>query len=94
MDWRSPPEDLRAPVVLASDLLYELRNVEPLVALIKRILAPGGLCLLTDQDRVPSYALRDSLAAAGLVFTTQGLKAGEPGGRRVRGTLYRISHAP
>ncbi|HEV3256717.1 MAG TPA: methyltransferase [Gemmataceae bacterium] len=94
MDWRSPPEDLRAPVVLASDLLYELRNVEPLVALIKRILAPGGLCLLTDQDRVPSYALRDTLAAAGLVFTTQGLKAGEPGGRRVRGTLYRISHAP
>src|SRR5438270_11756124 len=45
MDWRSPPEGLRVPVVLASDLLYELRNVEPLVALIRRILAPGGLCL-------------------------------------------------
>lgn len=91
-DWRSPPEDLRVPVVLASDLLYELRNVAPLVALIRRVLLPGGLCLLTDQDRVPAYWLRETLTAERLAFTTQTMKAGEPGGRRVRGTLYRITH--
>jgi predicted nicotinamide N-methyase len=91
LDWRSPPEDLRVRVVLASDLIYELRNVGPLVALIKKVLLPGGLCLLTDQDRVPSYTLRDALAGAGLDFTTQTMRAGEPGGRRVKGTLYRIS---
>jgi len=56
-------------------------------------LLPGGVCLLTDQDRAPSYTLREALPEAGLTFTTQGLKAGEPGGRRVRGTLYRIHHA-
>jgi predicted nicotinamide N-methyase len=93
-DWRAPPTDLRAPVVLASDLLYELRSVPPVVAMIKQTLLPGGLCLLTDQDRAPSYTLREALPEAGLTFSTQALKAGEPGGRRVRGTLYRIQHAP
>jgi predicted nicotinamide N-methyase len=93
LDWRAPPGDLRAPVVLASDLLYELRSVPPVVAMIKQVLLPGGVCLLTDQDRVPSFTLRDALPEAGLTFTTQALKAGEPGGRRVRGTLYRIQHA-
>jgi predicted nicotinamide N-methyase len=94
MDWRYPPADLRMPVILASDLVYELRNVAPLVALIKRVLLPGGLCLLTDQDRIPAQALRDEMAAAGLTFTTQAVRAGEPGGRRVKGTLYRITWPP
>ncbi len=91
MDWRQPPEDLRVPVILASDLIYELRNVAPLVNFIKRVLAPGGVCFLTDQDRIPSQALRDTLAAEKLPFTTQTLRAGEPGGRRLKGTLYRIA---
>jgi predicted nicotinamide N-methyase len=93
MDWRYPPTDRRFPVLLASDLIYEMRNVEPLVALVKQLLAPGGVCLLTDQDRVPSHVLRDTLTAEGLPFTTQSLRAGEPGGRRVKGTLYRIGNA-
>src|SRR6478735_8893869 len=35
-DWRDPPADLRVDVVLASDLTYEARHVEPLVALVER----------------------------------------------------------
>jgi predicted nicotinamide N-methyase len=93
LDWRRPPESLRVPVILASDLLYELRNVEPLVGLIKKVLLPDGVCLLTDQDRVPSHLLRETLAAQGLPFTMKVMHAGEPGGSRVRGTLYRIRHA-
>jgi predicted nicotinamide N-methyase len=92
LDWRRPPEDVRVPVVLASDLIYELRNVVPLVGLIRKVLALEGVCLLTDQDRVPSYTLREELAAHGLEFTSQVMRAGEPGGRRVKGTLYRIRH--
>jgi predicted nicotinamide N-methyase len=90
MDWRHPQRDVQFPLLLASDLIYEMRNVPPLVALIKQLLRPGGECLLTDQDRVPSHVLRDTLTAEGLPFTTQTLRAGEPGGRRVKGTLYRI----
>jgi 2-polyprenyl-3-methyl-5-hydroxy-6-metoxy-1,4-benzoquinol methylase len=94
LDWRHPPLDRRFPVVLGSDLIYELRNVSPLVQLIKQMLAPGGVCLLTDQDRVPSHVLRQTLEDEGLPFTTRIMHAGEPGGRRVRGSLYRISHPP
>jgi predicted nicotinamide N-methyase len=90
LDWRSPPEELRVGAILGSDVVYELRSVAPLVALIRKVLLPGGLCLLTDQDRVPSHALREALTAAGFAYTTQPMKAGEPGGRRVKGTLYRI----
>jgi predicted nicotinamide N-methyase len=93
MDWRYPPAGLRVPVILASDLIYEVRNVAPLVNLIKRVLAPDGFCLLTDQDRVPSHVLRETLAEEGLPFTTQIVRAGEPGGRRLKGTLYRITQA-
>ncbi len=92
IDWRYPPENVRYPVVLASDLIYEMRNVEPLVALIQRMLEPGGVCLLTDQDRVPSHVLRETLTAEGLPFTTKLMRAGEPNGRRLKGTLYRIVH--
>jgi predicted nicotinamide N-methyase len=92
MDWRFPPENLQYPIVLASDLIYEMRNVAPLVALIKKMLEPGGVCLVTDQDRVPSHVLRDTLTAEGLPFTTKIMRAGEPGGRRLKGTLYRIAH--
>jgi predicted nicotinamide N-methyase len=93
LDWRHPPADLRVPVLLASDLIYELRNVEPLVAFIKQVLAPGGLALLTDQDRIPAHALREVLDAQHLPYTTHIVRAGEPGGRRLKGTLYRIAAA-
>jgi predicted nicotinamide N-methyase len=93
MDWRYPPENVQFPVILASDLIYEMRNVAPLIALIKKLLGPGGVCLLTDQDRVPSHVLRDTLTAEGLPFTTKIMRVGEPGGRRLKGTLYRITRS-
>ena len=91
LDWRHPPDTLRMPVILASDLIYELRNVVPLVGFIKKVLLPGGVCLLTDQDRIPSHALRATLEEERLAYATQILRAGEPGGRRLKGTLYRIT---
>lgn len=90
LDWREPHNDLRVPIVLASDLVYELRHVEPIVRMIARILLPGGLCLLTDQDRVPAHAFREALEAAGLPYTTKRVRAGVPNGNRYQGTLYRI----
>lgn len=93
MDWRYPPDDVTWPLILGADLIYEYRNVAPLVALFKKLLAPEGVCVLTDQDRVPSHLLRATLTEQGLPFTTQMMRAGEPGGRRVKGTLYCISRA-
>jgi len=90
LDWRCPPADLKMPVILGADLTYETRNIDPLVKLIRQILLPGGVCLLTDQDRTPAPLLREALGYAGLKYDQEMMRAGEPGGYRIRGTLYRI----
>ncbi|GIW78259.1 MAG: hypothetical protein KatS3mg105_0066 [Gemmatales bacterium] len=92
LDWNHPP-DLRFPVLLLSDLLFERRNVVPIVRLIKKMLAPGGMCLLTDEDRPPASLLREELPHEGLSWTARTMRAGAPGGRRAKGTLYLIRHA-
>ena len=93
LDWRFPPKDIHFSLILGSDLVYERRHVDPLVVLIATVLADDGLCLLTDQDRPPAEYLRHALTANGLCFTSEMMRAGEPGGHRYKGTLYRIRHA-
>ena len=92
LDWRYPPADLKVPVILGADLTYETRNIDPLVKLIRKVLIPGGICLLTDQDRTPAPLLREALGYAGLRYEQQVARAGEPGGYRIQGSLYRIRH--
>lgn len=91
IDWRSPPPGLRYPVILGADLTYEIRLVVPLVHLIRDLLQPGGICLLTDQDRTPSGLLRETLGQCGLKYEREMMRAGEPGGFRLKGSLYRIT---
>jgi predicted nicotinamide N-methyase len=89
-DWRDPPADLRVDVLLASDLIYEARNVDPLIDLMLRVLVPGGLGLWTDQDRKPAADLRAALDRLGWYYETRMMRAGAPGGPRIEGTLYRV----
>lgn len=93
LDWRFPPEDLQVPLILASDVIYESRNIDPLLKLIHTILAPEGLCLLSDQNRAPAELFREALTREGFHYTSQMMRAGEPGGPRVKGALYRIQKA-
>ncbi|MFO0877830.1 MAG: methyltransferase [Gemmataceae bacterium] len=88
IDWRHPPAGVTFPVILAADLTYEPGNIPPLVGIIKQLLAPDGVCLLTDLDRIPAALFRETLTREGMPFTSQMLRAGEPGGRRLKGTLY------
>jgi predicted nicotinamide N-methyase len=90
LDWNDPPAR-QFPLLIGSDLLYEERNVAPVVSLIQHMLGRDGVCLLTDQDRKPAPLLRATLTERGLHYTTHLARAGEPG-RRVKGTLYRIRH--
>jgi predicted nicotinamide N-methyase len=90
LDFRSPPTDERYPVVIGSDLMYEERLVEPLVELLRSVLAPGGVCLIADPDRLAARVFRWKLEEAGYDVTAQLVRAGEPGGERTKGTLYRI----
>ncbi len=91
LDWRRPPEGLKYSVILASDLIYEVRNLEPLIQFVQRGLTPDGFCLLSDVDRKPAQAFREALANSGLAYSMKMMRAGEPGGNRVKGTVYRLS---
>ncbi len=58
LNWRQPPPALfaRAPyhLVLAADVLYEARDVEPLLALVERLVAPDGALWLAEPSRPPA----------------------------------------
>ena len=93
IDLRSPPAGLMYPVILGSDLLYEPRMVEPVVSFVKAVLAPGGVCLIADPDRSSARPFGYALWNAGLAVEASAARAGEPGGGRTKGTVYRIRHA-
>jgi predicted nicotinamide N-methyase len=55
--WAEPEAILERapwPLVLASDVLYEARNVELLLDLLPRLVGETGLVLLADPGRVPA----------------------------------------
>jgi predicted nicotinamide N-methyase len=90
LDFRAPPDEEKYPVVIGSDLMYEERLVTPLVGLLRAVLAPGGVCLIADPDRLAARVFKWKLEEAGYDVTAEFIRAGEPGGERTRGTLYRI----
>jgi len=51
VDWRDPPRDLSAPLVLAADVLYELRFLEPFLRTLRRVVAPGGTAYVAEPGR-------------------------------------------
>lgn len=58
LNWRDPSPALLDrspfPLVLAADVLYERRDVEPLAALVDRLVAPGGMLWLAEPGRPPA----------------------------------------
>jgi predicted nicotinamide N-methyase len=71
VNWRDPsPALLDAagdgfPVVLAADVLYERRDVEPLLTLCERLVAPGGELWLAEPGRPPAARFLESIQARG-----------------------------
>lgn len=54
-NWRDPGPDLLGlspfPIVLAADVLYERRDIDPLLDLMERLVSPGGLLWLAEPGR-------------------------------------------
>ena len=90
LDWRVPP-DFTVPLILAADVIYEERNIPPLIALIESTLAPGGLCLLSDPDRSTRGGFRHALKRSKLSFSRQSVQVPGPENRQITGSVYRIS---
>ena len=65
LDWRDPPAETFATIV-ASDVLYEKRNQEPIAALIAACLRPGGGAFVSDLNRRAADDFPDALRVANL----------------------------
>jgi ETFB lysine methyltransferase len=51
LDWRRPYVPQRYEVVIGADLLYDVRNAEPVLATIDVALEAGGAAFIADPDR-------------------------------------------
>lgn len=62
LDWREPRKDLAADVVLAADVAYESRALEPLVHAFRQLTRPGGRILLAEPGRKVARGFATQLA--------------------------------
>jgi len=65
LDWRDPPAETFATIV-ASDVLYEKQNHEPIAVLIAACLNPGGGAFVSDLNRRAADDFPDALRTANL----------------------------
>lgn len=92
-DWRCLWRGPRFELVLASDVLFERRNVAPVVRWLRSAVAPGGVVLLSDPDRGSAEGFRTAAESEG--FRVEGFprEVVGPHGLPVRGTVYRLTAA-
>jgi ribosomal protein L11 methylase PrmA len=89
IDWRRTYPELRAARILAADVLYEARNLEPVARFIAAHLNPGGFALLADAKRSTADAFPRIAPTYGLTVTTAAAqRAGLEGAGGVRGRLF------
>lgn len=66
VDWRNPPADLAADLVLAADVLYERRFLQPFLSTLEQVLRPGGTALVAEPDRAVAAGTVETLEPRGL----------------------------
>lgn len=65
VDWRDPPPNLTAPLVLGADVAYERRFLEPFVSTLTRMVTPGGTALIAEPDRAVAAGVIEMIEARG-----------------------------
>lgn len=90
IDFRAPPADVKYPIVIGSDLIYQDRLVTPLVGLLRAVLAPDGICLMTDPNRPDCRRFQWQLQSAGFAVDTEPMSLEGANREVIQGTLYRI----
>jgi len=92
LNWRELTpralERLRAagpyPIIMAADVLYESRDIEPLIRLIDNLLEPDGMLWLSEPGRKVAARFLNTLAMRGWRFTTHVVEGPWPGGQTDR----------
>jgi hypothetical protein len=91
LDWRRAYPELRPARILAADVLYEARNLQPVAEFVREHLAPQGLALITDANRCTADPFADVARACGLTVRTHPVE--RPGARGRTFELRRSAQA-
>jgi hypothetical protein len=59
------------PVVLAADVLYERRDIAPLLNLIEKIVAPDGMLWLAEPGRAPAATFLEEASRRGWISSAE-----------------------
>ncbi|MBK8916079.1 MAG: class I SAM-dependent methyltransferase [Phycisphaerales bacterium] len=66
VDWRRSYPDLMPRCILAAEVLYETRLLDPIAAFVRGHLAPGGAAIFCDANRRPADGFPQAAERAGL----------------------------
>ena len=65
VDWRQPPADISAPLILGADVVYERRFIEPFLNTLQACVEPGGRAFIAEPDRKIASGVLEGLEAMG-----------------------------
>lgn len=90
LDWRATYADLRPGCILAADVLYEARNLEPVAGFVRGHLSAGGWALVADASRSTADRFVEVAEAHGLHCTTAALTCRGPAGTELSGRVFEL----
>lgn len=91
VDWTAMPTDLGSyPLVIAADVLYEMRYAPILADALVQTLAPGGVFVLADQGRIALEAFLEETATRGLEHRITHRVPAPPGVAKPNITIYEM----
>jgi predicted nicotinamide N-methyase len=98
LNWRAPQAEKLAqitehgkfPIILAADVLYEGRDIAPLIDLTDRLLLPDGVLWLAEPGRKTAARFLLALAERGWVGTTEYSDGPWPNGAEVRVYVHKL----
>ncbi len=88
LDWRHPPADLHADLLIGADVLYEKRNHPALLSCTHALLTYGGIAVFADPQRDGATGFATAAQAAGFELSIGMWPNRHPGNKSARIDLY------
>ncbi|MBN2447993.1 MAG: methyltransferase domain-containing protein, partial [Phycisphaerae bacterium] len=93
IDWRQTYDDLRPDRIVAAEVTYESRSLEPIAAFLRTHLRPGGEVLFVDRNRGVADPFAKVVKEHGLEMNVTSAERPDADGKLISGRFFRLWHA-
>lgn len=87
LDWRQEYPELRPGRIVAADVLYEARNLQPVAAFVRAHLRRDGFALIADANRSTADAFPEAARGCGLEVAVRAATRAD-----ARGRVFELRH--